>query len=292
LAHVFDLQDRIAEAVAGALQPTIRAAEITFAQRKRPGSFAAYDLVMRAFPYLWAHRKAENAQALTLLSEALEHDPGYHRAAALAAWAHAQQVCYLWTEDFAAERAEGGRLIEFASDGVHDDPTALTALSTAIMLLFADLDRAKLFVERALALDSNHAWAWTRLGFLHVYRGDPAAGRPCFERAIRLSPLDPFSFNCFIGLGLAAFAAGRPQEAAALTQRAISQKPGVTWMFRDLATFLAHAGQPEAAHDAIMKLVASRPDLSLSEVADAVRFMEPNLRERYITGLRVAGLRE
>ena len=39
-----------------------------------------------------------------------------------------------------------------------------------------------------------------------VNRGDAAAGIPCFERAIRLSPLDPFSFNCFIGLGLATFA--------------------------------------------------------------------------------------
>ena len=70
-------------------------------------------------------------------------------------------------------------------------------------------------------------WAWTRLGFLNVYSGRPADGQACFEQGIRLSPLDPFSFNCFVGLGLASFAAGRPEEAAAWTQRAIDQKPGV-----------------------------------------------------------------
>ncbi len=290
LEDVFDLQDRIAEGVAGALHPSIRAAEITLAQRKRPDSLAAYDFVMRALPHLWAHRKAENIEAIQHLDAALALDPDYARAAALAAWAHAQQVTYNWTTDFAAERAAGGRLIELAAEDAHDDPTALSALSTAVMLLFGDIERARLFVERALELDPNHAWAWTRQGFLHVYRGDPAAGRPCFERAIRLSPLDPFSFNCFIGLGLTAFAEGRPEEAAGWTRRALHQKPAATWMFRDLAVFLAHAGQIGAAREALAKLTASRPELTVSTVAEALHYFGPDLLDRYLDGLRRAGL--
>ena len=47
LADVFDLQDRITESIIGALQPTIRSAEIERARRKRPESLDAYDLVMR-----------------------------------------------------------------------------------------------------------------------------------------------------------------------------------------------------------------------------------------------------
>ena len=135
LTDVFDLEDRIAVSVAGALQPSIRTAEITLAQRQRPENLAAYDLVMRALPNLWAHRRSKNAAAIALLAEALTLEPDYARAAAFAAWAHAQQVCYNWTDDYEAERAEGQRLIEFASETVGDDPTALTALSTGIMLL-------------------------------------------------------------------------------------------------------------------------------------------------------------
>ena len=292
LTDVFDLEDRISQGVAGALHPSIRTAEITLAQRKRPENLLAYDLVMRALPKLWAHRRAENAAAIAVLSDAMRLDPHYARASAFAAWAHAQQVCYQWTTDYGRERDEGQRLIDLASERSRDDPTALTALSTAIMLLFADLDRAKTFVDRALALDPNHAWAWTRLGFLNVYSGDPEAGRLCFERGIRLSPLDPFSFNCFVGLGLAAFAAGKPSDAIGWTRRAINQKPGVTWMFRDLATFLAHAGQLDAARGALARLVASRPQLNLREVTDCLQFMEPKLRNRYVEGLRIAGLPE
>ncbi|MGL4967224.1 MAG: hypothetical protein ACRC67_38745 [Inquilinus sp.] len=287
---MFDLQDRIAEGVAGALHPSIRAAEIALALSKKPGSLAAYDLMLQSLPHLWAHRKPENAEAIRLLREALRLDPDYSRAAALAAWAHGQQVTYNWAADYAAERAAGDVLIRQASEGAQDDATALSALATATMLLFGDIGRAEQFVDRALTLDPNHAWAWTRRGFLHVYRGDPAAGRPCFERAIRLSPLDPFSFNCFIGLGLAAFAEGRPDEAAGWTRKALHQKPAATWMFRDLATFLAHAGQAEAARKALAQFMASRPGVAVSTVADALHYFEPDLLRRYLDGLSRAGL--
>ena len=52
--NIFDFEDQIAERVAGALHPSIRAAEIEQARRKRPESLAAYDLVLRALPHLWA----------------------------------------------------------------------------------------------------------------------------------------------------------------------------------------------------------------------------------------------
>src|SRR5690606_23089498 len=55
VADLFDLQDRMAAEVASAIQPSIRRAEIERARKKRPETLAAYDLVMRAFPHLWAH---------------------------------------------------------------------------------------------------------------------------------------------------------------------------------------------------------------------------------------------
>jgi adenylate cyclase len=290
--NLFDFEDQIAERVAGALRPSIRAAEIAFAKRKRPDSLVAYDLVLRAMPHLWAHRRDDNAEAIRLLDKALELDPTYGRAAALAAWARAQHIVYNWTTDIAAERAAGQRLVDTASANAEDDPTALTSLATAIMLLFGDLDRAQHFTDKALSLDPNHAWAWTRRGFLNIYRGEATAGIPCFERAIRLSPLDPFSFNCFIGLGLATFALDKPEEAAKWTQRAMREKVGMTWAYRDLATFLAHAGDIDGAREALSRLIASRPHLTLAGVADAISFMEPSLRARYLEGLRIAGLRE
>jgi adenylate cyclase len=290
--NLFDFEDQIAERVAGALHPSIRAAEIALARRKRPENLAAYDLVLKAMPHLWAHRRDDNAEAIRLLDGALGLDPAYARAGALAAWARGQNIAYSWTTELETERKIGQALIDRASQNADDDPTALTALSTAVMLLFGDLGRAQHFTDRALALDPNHAWAWTRRGFLHVYRGEPEEGVPCFERSIRLSPLDPFSFNCFIGLGLAAFGSGKPAEAAKWTERAMREKVGMTWAYRDLAVFLAHAGEIDKAREALVRFADTRPYLTMAGVASALTFMEPGLRARYLEGLRIAGLRD
>ena len=50
MADVFELQDRITAAVAGALEPRIRRAEIDRATRKPTADLTAYDLYLRAMP--------------------------------------------------------------------------------------------------------------------------------------------------------------------------------------------------------------------------------------------------
>jgi len=292
LDNLFDFEDEIATRVAGSLRPSIWDAEIALARRKRPENLAAYDLVVRAMPHLWAHRQEDNSEAIRLLDEAMRLDPGYARAAAFGAWARAQHVAYNWTSDLGRTRAEGDRLIALAAPSVGDDPTALAALGTAATLLFADLDRARMFVERALSLDANNAWAWTRRGFLDVYSGRPEQAIASFEKAIRLSPLDPFSFNAFIGMGLAKFAVGEPAEAVTWAQRALGEKVGLVWAYRDLAAFRGNAGDIAGAREALQRFTASRPDLTLREVGDALRFVEAKTLQRYLAGLKAAGLPE
>ena len=73
----FDLEDRITEQVAGALQPSIRIAEIERSRRKRPQDLGSYDYTMRAMPHVWALEKEESAKAIELLERALAIDPEY-----------------------------------------------------------------------------------------------------------------------------------------------------------------------------------------------------------------------
>jgi len=291
VSDLFDLQDKIAAEVASALHPSIRRAEVERARSKRPETLAAYDLVMRALPHLWAHRMAENPQAISYLTKALALEPTYGLAAALAAWAHGQQVAYNWTTDVAAERAEGQRLIEIATMTVGEDPTAMTALASAMMQLGGDVRHAANLAERALKLDPNHAWAWMRRGFGLVYTGQPEDGLAAFEQSARLSPLDPFAFNVHLGMGLAHFAAGRPEKGIDLARQALAERPGLTWPYRDLATYYAAVGNLELAQDALEKFVYLRPTMSAASIRDGLRFMEPALLDRYVGGLQVAGLK-
>jgi len=289
-ADLFELQDRMGAEVAGAIHPSIRRAEIERARSKRPETLAAYDLVMQSLPHLWAHSSQDNNKAIDLLYEALKLEPTYGLAAALAAWAHGQQVAYNWAADLSAERTKGERLMEIATLTVGDDPTALTALASAMMQLGGDVQQASAFAGKALNLDPNHAWAWMRRGFGLVYVGRPEEGLQAFEQAARLSPLDPFGFNVQLGMGLAHFAAGRPQQAIDLAKQALAQRPGLTWPYRDLAAYYAHHGDYPSARDALQKFTALRPEVSLATVGDSLRFMYPSLLARYLQGLKLAGM--
>lgn len=291
VSDLFDLQDKVAAEVASALHPSIRRAEVERARSKRPETLAAYDLVMRALPHLWAHRMAENPQAISYLTKALALEPTYGLAAALAAWAHGQQVAYNWTTDIETERAEGHRLIEIATMTAGDDPTALTALASAMMQLGGDVRHAVNLAQRALDLDPNHAWAWMRRGYGLVYTGRPEDGLKAFEQSARRSPLDPFAFNVHLGTGLAHFAAGRPERAIDFARQALSERPGLTWPYRDLATYYANSGQMELARDALDKFIYLRPAMSAASLRDGLRFMEPALLDRYVGGLELAGLK-
>lgn len=290
VTELFDLQDRVAVEVASAIQPSIRRAEIDRARSKRSETLAAYDLVMRAFPHLWAHRPHENAEAIALLNRALTLEPNYGLAAALAAWAHGQQVAYNWSPDFAAERKRAEAYIEQAIMWVHDDPTALTAIASAMMQVGGDVAQAAAFADQALALDPNHAWAWMRRGFGQVYLGNPEEGLLAFERSARLSPLDPFAFNVHLGMGLAHFSAGRPQISVRLARQALSERPGLVWPYRDLASYYGTMDELPAARDALIRFTSEHAGVTLKSVKDGLRFMEAGLLGRYLEGLARAGL--
>src|SRR3954468_10980114 len=74
-SDIFDLQDRVTEAVVGALEPNITASEIERARRKRPESLTAYDLVMRALPAIWSQDSETTEGGLRLAEQAIKLDP-------------------------------------------------------------------------------------------------------------------------------------------------------------------------------------------------------------------------
>ena len=71
-----------------------------------------------------------------------------------------------------ASLAEALEYAERAGHEGDDDPLVLTVLG-AVHSLAHNHDTARLFLERAVAIDPNSAWAWSRLGWLDAYSGMP-----------------------------------------------------------------------------------------------------------------------
>jgi len=57
MEEVFDLQDRITASVVGAIEPSLRGAEIARAERKRPENLGPYDLYLRALSHAYAYTR-------------------------------------------------------------------------------------------------------------------------------------------------------------------------------------------------------------------------------------------
>ena len=285
---IFDLQDRITEQVAGALQPSIRIAEIERSRRKRPQDLGAYDYAMRAMPHVWALEKDESVTALDLLGKSLEVDPDYPLALALTGWCHAQRSVYNWADDMAGSQAEALKLAERAAQLSGDDPLILTVLGT-IHTIVSNFGTARILLERAVALDPNSAWAWSRLGWLENYTENPDRAIENLEHALRLSPLDPMNFNNYVALGCAREVRQDYDEAVGFFQRALEERPHADWIYRNLASSLSGAGRMEEAREAFGRLMEFYPDLTVTKVKTAMVFSQ-EFMHRMGENLRILGL--
>jgi adenylate cyclase len=287
---IFDLQDRITEQVAGALQPSIRSAEIERSRRKRPQDLGAYDYAMRAMPHVWALEKEESTKALELLDKALAIDPEYPLALSLAGWCHAQRSVYNWADDIAASQALAGKLAERAAELSGDDPLILAVLG-AVHTFVRNYGTARVLLERALTLDPNAAWAWSRLGWVENYSDRPERAFENFERALRLSPLDPMNFNNYVGMASAHEVAQDYDKAAALYRRALEERPHAMWIYRHLTSALSGAGRMQEAKEAYAVMMRSYPNLTVSKFKQAMVFSAPTV-DRMADNLRKLGLPE
>jgi adenylate cyclase len=202
LSDIFALQDRMTESVVSAIHSKVFETEIDSAVR-RPNNLSAYDLCLRAFPHLYSWTRGGSAEALRLVSRALEIDPRYGFAATKAGSCHFINVNQGWTADPKSEIAEGLRLIRLALSIDGNDDVALSILGWATASFSDDYDTAREMVDRAVALNANSAFAWELRGFTYETAGQPEEAIRGFERAIRLSPFDPWLPRRFTGMGIA-----------------------------------------------------------------------------------------
>jgi adenylate cyclase len=288
LSDIFALQDRMTESVVSAIQPKVFQTEIDLAAR-RPNNLSAYDLCLRALSHLYSWTPGGSAEALRLVSRALEIDPRYGFAANLAGGCHVLNVFQGWAADPNSETAEGLRHLRLALSIDGNDDDALSMLGWATAIFFNDCDTAREMVDRAVAVNPNAAFAWGQRGFTYQRAGQPKEAIRSFERAIRLSPFDPWLFARFTGMGIAFIGLGRFDEAVAAAKNALQTKPSYATAYCCLAAALAHLGRDAEARKAVAQLLEIEPHFRISEYV--ARSSQRNA-QMYIDGLRKAGLPE
>jgi TolB-like protein len=287
LEDIFALQDEITLSVVGAIEPSLRDAEIERVKRKRPESLDAYDLTIRAIPHVYVAVPEEAAKAAPLLEQALALEPDYASAHGWLAWCH--EVLFVWAGFNESNRVAAIRHARAAVAHGRDDATALALAAFTIAMV--EHDRATAFeaFERALALSPSSALSLFLGCIALAYAGDAEHAIDWGERGLRLSPIDRLAYATPHAAAVGHFLRGRYEEAANAARRAIRFNPSFSVAHSVLAAALVKLGRTEEAKIAAAQVVVLHPYFSSSGFCDAIA-MVPSLAEPLVEAWRQVGL--
>ncbi|HXQ11110.1 MAG TPA: TIR domain-containing protein [Caulobacteraceae bacterium] len=251
LEDVFALQDRVALAVAGKIEPTVRQAEIRRAVARPTDNMGSYDLYLRAMT-LAPGSKADVLSALDLFRRAIALDPEFAPALSYAAYCCYRINLYGWSDDAEGNRRLGAEMAGRALKAAGDDATAMARAALVMSRLGGDTGAALSLVDRATVLNPGSSMAWLYSGILRLTLGEADLAAEHIEMAMRLDPMGPNRAGQIGILGEARFLQGRVGEAADLLKEAAQQleNPGLLGF---LAASLGQLGQLEAAREAMAR---------------------------------------
>jgi adenylate cyclase len=281
--ELFDLQDEIAGAVAARLS-----IQIDFAERRHesyPRDMRAYGLLVRGHHLLLKFTSEANWHARRLFNEALEFAPDFSRAHSAISRTHNLDWRYSWSE---APEASLETAIAWARHAKQLDPLDARG--------FAELAYAKLYSKQleeslveyahAMALNPNDSDIIAEYADALVYADQPEKSVGLLEKAMRLNPFYPDWYLWY--LADAYDALGRYEDVVAAVQRMHDPSEGR----RLQAIGYAHLGMMKEAQTAAREVMRLHPGFRISQWVQRPPFRQGPVLERYIDGLRKAGLPE
>jgi len=292
LDDVFALQDKITESVVGAIEPSLRRAEIERSKRKPPENVGAYDLYLRSLPHVYAMRPDDNEQALNLLHEAIELDPNYAPALAYLAWAYEQRLVRGWGAYGEDDAGLAVALARRAIEADRDDAHVMAAAGFVLVMVARDYEQGLQATERAHELNPNIAFVSMLVGVSQLFGGDPTEALVHFEDAIRVSPSDPGAFFFYSVAAMGHLFCGRPDEAYELARKSARMYPDWDTTYWAMVPALTQLGRVEEARSAISKLLELSPGVTVSRLRELLPIRNSESLDMILDGMTVAGLPE
>ena len=289
LIDVFALQDQVTRQIVAALSVKLTPDEQRGMDQPIKVNPEVYDLVLQAQARVMRFSREANAEARDLYERAVALDASFARAHAGLAFTHAMDLDFVWTkrvdetEQKALSHARTALALDPSDPQVH---FALSMIHSAQQRMNEAIEDAR----RAVALDPNYADGYAAMASVLVAAGEPEEGLDAIQKAMRLSPRHGFMY--LWQLAKVYFVMGRYDEAIVALDDVLKRNP--SYAPARLLRVAVH-GLLDRADEAqwdIEEVLTARPDLSITEAVKLTNYQRPEDRERYVTGLRKAGLPE
>ena len=300
LKDLFDLQDDITKNVITALQVKLTQGQTARIYGKGTDNLEAYLKAMKGIHHITLRTKNDVEIGRKLFEEAIALDPDYAYPYVLLAWTYYFEVFYGWTKTPAKSYEKA---VELAKKAI-----SLDELNAIAYLVFANVyaqtgqfEKAVAARKKALSLDPANSSVNAISGNALYNLGKFKEAIPFLNKAIRIDPKHPRWYSLVLGLsyfltgqyeeciavckqwvnrepsnadahallGVALISTGKPEEAVAMFEKALSLNPDSPgWYVGNLAVARLGAGQPEEAITMLREVLSRDP-----ENAEVCRFL-------------------
>jgi len=299
-ADLLQTQDDIVTHLARSMYLQLPEAEAARLKRTPAANPDAEDLALQCQAAFLKNEAISLASYFRLCDQALDADPNNVRA-----------LTYL-ALTFLSSRGRGGdpmdnlkRADEVVSKALALDPNYAPAhlVKAFVLSSHSRLDEAVAEDRRAFDLDPSLVDAYWHLGFVMRRLGEFQTSLEYIDRALRLSPRDPFRATWYADKAGSHLALKQYDQAIEWARRAIEISPDNSISHQFLIPALALTGQESQAREALGHYLATRGAirtvtgwqhtralyLNVNQLPDP-RYVE--FWDRLIEGLRKAGLQE
>jgi TolB-like protein/DNA-binding winged helix-turn-helix (wHTH) protein/tetratricopeptide (TPR) repeat protein len=295
-ADLFVLQDEIT----GRIRNTLGIELIGREAARSTGPPDALDYSLRARSAFNKPPTRENyAEVIGLLDQALALDPRSPEHQSRLASVLMGRVLNNMTDSMAADLERAKALSEQALASSPSSPLAHYAKGQVLRAQRRYAEAIPEY-EAVLASNRNSAYSYFNIATCKLFTGSIDETIPLVERAIRLSPRDPFALGTWYNIiGLVHLLQSRTDEAIIWLEKARNHSPALSIIRVQLASAYALAGQTEHAARELAEAQRLSPDdrySSLARLRAVYSFLAPNIRALYdgpyFAGLRKAGMPE
>lgn len=265
-------------------------------EQERAVNPEARDLVMHG--WAWFDRPSTQGtyqEAWQAFERALEIDPGSVDARIGIGTVLSAKLIIGWSTSSEAHKARADRLLTEALE--RDANRSMAHFGMGLLRRFQNrMVESQIELETAIALDRNNVRALRQLGSTLMFMGRPEPAIDHMERAMRLSPRDPYLYLNYFNLGACHLLLGHVEESIDLLRKARAANPRPYFVHLYLAGALGLCGALDEARAALAEAIRLNPEVSsLARMRTYFAYITNSqhwaLREETVNvGLRRAGL--
>ncbi len=288
---IFDFQDELTQSIVGAVAPGVKNAELERHRKRAISDLSAWGLIVRSRAECMSMTPDGMTRGIELARKATVIEPENANGFNAIAGCHVFEAIYGWNRP----AAEAAALHNEASAEAFklDRTNEFSLISRAhSLLLIGRREEPIALLRRAMEINPNEAACIGNLGVALIWNGQSEEGLDLIDKALRLSPKDQWAPFMMANRSVAAYNASDFELALHLAEEASADYPNFPTAARAIVASLGMLGRSEEANAALTNLDRLLPGVSISSSRLAFLNFKEEDTERYLEGLRRAGMPE